>query len=149
MKQTTGVKQFISLLLTGLIISSALQILAEEQQEPPAEVMYIEIRPALKTNYGFVQERRLNHLQVQVSLMVRGQESVDLVEEHMPLIKDFLLEYFGFAEPALITDLTRRKELKQGALEGLNKLFVKKVGKPIIESFLIGDLVYLNSKRRY
>jgi flagellar protein FliL len=147
MNRVTGIKQVMLLALFGLLISP-LSVWAEEA-EPPAEVMYIEIRPALKTNFGFAQQQRLNHLQVQVSLMVRGQESVDLVEEHMPLVKDFLIEYFGFADPALITELAKRKELKQGALEGLNKVFQEKVGKPVFESFLIGDLVYLSSKRRF
>ena len=133
---------FNTLAVLGLLFSFWLTPTYLAEEEVLEETEYVEINPVIITNIGNPAARKLSYVQVQAQLMVRGKTAVQQVELHMPLIRDFLLEFLGFSEAELITDVTRRSEMRQKAVEGINKILTENAGQAFVDDLLITHMLW-------
>jgi len=115
------------------------KVLAEEEL---AELEYLPIEPVIITNYIKKRARKPGFVQVKAQLTTRGSESVDLVMMHMPLIRDFIIEYLSFTNEKDIKDVSYRNQLKKELTSGIQKLLTEHVGAPLIEDLVITHFMW-------
>jgi len=116
----------------------------EEDAEEEAEVipiMYFDIDPKILTFYQGTG-RKIGYVVVQVNIAVKGQENLDLVELHSPLIQDNLIDFFNRQDKKTIQEFSEREGLRQKAQESVAAVLEEEVGKNIVESLLFTDYVY-------
>ncbi|PHS14975.1 MAG: hypothetical protein COA86_15040 [Kangiella sp.] len=116
----------------------------EEDSEEVAEVipiMYFDIDPKILTFYQGTG-RKIGYVVVQINIAVKGQENLDLVELHSPLIQDNLIDFFNRQDKKTIQDFSEREGLRQKAQESVAAVLEGEVGKNIVESLLFTDYVY-------
>ena len=102
-----------------------------------ADIEYVSIEPVIVTNYLKKRSKKPGFVQLKAQLVVRSKESVDLVMMHMPLIRDYIVEFLGFTEEKVIKDVSSRNRMRLAMTTGIQKLLTDNAGAPLIE-----DLVF-------
>jgi len=103
-------------------------------QDPGKETVYVTIEPYLITN--FVKKNgRLGFLN-SLPRIVTTKENEALVELHMPLIKDYMVELLSSMTEEKLTDTTQRASIQKEVTAGLQKLFQEEVGKKVVDGIL-------------
>lgn len=135
------------LIILTLIVAIALpqRLLAEDEEiKKTAElepIMYLEIEPKILTFYQGTG-RKIGYVVVQVNVAVRGQENYDLVELHVPLIQDNLIDFFNKQDKSVIRPFSERENLRLQALQSVTAVLEEETGKDIVENLLFTDYVY-------
>lgn len=112
---------------------------AEEEKKEP--LMYYRIDPNILTFYQNTQ-RKLGYIVVQVQVTVRGQDNYDLVEFHLPLIQDALIDFFNRQDETTVKDLQKREELRQQATSKVAEVIKEQTGKNPVEELLFTQYVF-------
>ncbi|MFT6734958.1 MAG: flagellar FliL protein [Polaribacter sp.] len=142
-------KTFLILVISLLVFimspsTYAEEVVVEEEESEEQEViplMYFDIDPKVLTFYQSTG-RKIGYVVVQINLAVKGQENLELVELHSPLIQDNLIDFFNRQDKKTIQDFSEREGLRQKAQESVAAVLEAEVGKNIIESLLFTDYVY-------
>ena len=140
-------KTFFMIALCFLVFIMSPFVLAEDEGEEESEeeevipLMYFDIDPKVLTFYQGTG-RKIGYVVVQINIAVKGQENLDLVELHSPLIQDNLIDFFNRQDKKTIQDFSQREALRQKAQESVAAVLEEEVGKNIIESLLFTDYVY-------
>jgi len=130
------------LLLALLTASNGL--IAEEESEEQEElepIMYYEIQPNILTFYQGTG-RKIGYVVVQVNIAVRGQENYDLVELHLPLIQDTLIDFFNKQHKSVIQPIAERENLRKKAEERVSQILKEETQKDVVENLLFTNYVY-------
>lgn len=113
---------------------------AEEEAEDdgePAEIgdaFYVGMpRPFVFNVAGYGRDRLV---QIKVQLLVRGGEDDTAARKHIPLIEDTLLQVFSASNAEKLTTHAGKLELRQNALDAVQKAMEPIVGKPLVEKVL-------------
>jgi flagellar FliL protein len=114
---------------TGLSTSYA----NEEQGAAGEKVQYVNIKPAITTN--FLSEK-LQYVQADVALKVRGEASATAVREHTPRIKHSLILLLARQEAESVTSPEGRATIRQIALEEINAMMAEEGLKTSVEEVL-------------
>ena len=92
---------------------------AEKKKEP--EMEYLEMKPKFTVNLA---ERR-KYLMVNVQLLIEGEQSIEKVKKHMPLLRhELIMLYSGLSVDQLQTTEQRevlRKKTKRRIIDALDK----------------------------
>ncbi len=128
-------KIFIKLFSLSFILAWILiQPVNAAEENPAAETVYITIEPYLITN--FVKKNgRLGFLN-SLPRIVTTKENEALVDLHMPMIKDYMIELLSSMPEEKLTDTSQRPSIQKEATAGLQKLFKEEVGKTVVEGVL-------------
>ena len=110
----------------------------EEQKEP---LQYFQIAPNIMTFYQN-SGRKIGYIVVQVQIVVRGQENYDLVELHLPLMQDALIDFFNSQDKLTVQDLSKRETLRQQATDRVASVLKEEVGKEVIENLLFTQYIF-------
>jgi flagellar FliL protein len=122
-----------SILTMALFISSPITVLAAEQ-EAGKETVYVTIEPYLITN--FVKKNgRLGFLN-SLPRIVTTKEDEALVDLHMPLIKNYMVEFLSAIPEEKLTDPAQRAAIQKEATAGLQKIFEDETGKKVVNGIL-------------
>jgi len=122
-----------SILTMALWLSIPTATFAAEE-DPGKETVYVTIEPYLITN--FVKKNgRLGFLN-SLPRIVTTKEDEPLVELHMPMIKDYMVELLSAMTEEKLTDTSQRAAIQKEATAGLQKLFQEEVGKKVVEGIL-------------
>ena len=138
---------FIAFLAFASIAASPIALAEDEEEGEESEevevipLMYFDIDPKVLTFYQGTG-RKIGYVVVQINIAVKGQENLDLVELHSPLIQDNLIDFFNRQDKKTIQDFSEREGLRQKAQESVAAVLEEEVGKNIIESLLFTDYVY-------
>lgn len=130
-----------------LFLSIHAVVIAEEEAEEEAEtemleaLMYYAIEPNTLTFYQGTGNK-IGYIVVQINIAVRGQENYDLVELHLPLIQDDLIDFFNRQDKSVIQDIKERENLRQQAQASVTNVLKKETGKDVVENLLFTDYVY-------
>jgi len=128
-----------------LLLTIHTGVIAEEEEQPEAEeletLMYYAIEPNTLTFYQGTG-KKIGYIVVQVNIAVRGQENYDLVDLHLPLIQDSLIDFFNRQDKSIIQDIKEREKLRQQAQASVSKVLKEETGKDVVESLLFTDYVY-------
>ncbi len=131
----------LALLLT-LMVPEKLFAEEEEGEEIEKEpLMYYEIEPNILTFYQGTG-KKIGYVVVQINLAVRGQENYDLVELHVPLIQDNLIDFFNKQDKSIIQPFSEREKLRLQAQASVEAILQQEVGKDIIENLLFTNYVF-------
>lgn len=141
--------QFTSKLLKTLgflvLLSIPTAIIAQEENDGETEqqeaLMYYAVEPNTLTFYQGTG-KKIGYIVVQVNIAVRGQENYDLVELHLPLIQDSLIDFFNRQDKTVIQDVKERESLRQQAQTNVSNVLKAETGKDIVENLLFTDYVY-------
>ncbi len=114
-------------------------VFAEEEQ---TELEYLSIEPVIITNYLKVRARKPGFVQMRAQLTVRGKQSIVLTLLHMPLIRDYLIEYLSFIHEKDIKDVSKRNQLRKAMASGIQQLLSENTGTPLIEDLVITHFIW-------
>ncbi|MFT5453139.1 MAG: flagellar FliL protein [Enterobacterales bacterium] len=120
---------------------------ADTVEEPPVnvnapekgEAIYISIPDPFLVNITAGKRSRM--MQIKVQFLVRSKEAEDLVKQHMPLVRNDMLDFFSLADADEVRTRDGRNILKQGALETAQKVMKEQVGFDAIEMVLFTGFV--------
>ncbi len=128
------IKTFIITLFSLIFFFSEIGGLAAEEKDPGKETVYVAIEPYLITNFT-KKNGRLGYLNT-LPRIVTIKANEKLVDDNMPLIKDFLVEFLGAQPEEKLKDVRQRAALQKEAIQGLRKLFKEEVGKPVVDGLI-------------
>ncbi|MDQ7047996.1 MAG: flagellar basal body-associated FliL family protein [Enterobacterales bacterium] len=143
MSQATWVKNLLIFGLFSFFLMHFQSIAEEDGEEKPEEVplMYFEVDPNILTFYQGTG-RKLGYVVVQVNIVVRGQDNYDLVELHLPLIQDRLIDFFNRQDKSVIQPFEEREKLRVGAKEAVSAVLKEETGKDVVENLLFTNYVF-------
>jgi flagellar FliL protein len=118
-----------------------------ETEEPAAKVIapdkgeaiYISIPDPFLVN--ITSGKRSRMMQIKVQFLVRSKEAEDMVKQHMPLIRNDMLDFFSLADADEVRTRDGRNILKKGALETAQKVMKEQIGYNAIEMVLFTGFV--------
>jgi len=108
--------KFKILLMFLLVPLLATPVYAEDEEEGEAveDVRYLDIKPAVVTNYGGVG--RMSYIKAEVSLQVSSHDSFQKVFHHFPSLRHSLVMLLGQQTDATIAAGAAREALRQQVL---------------------------------
>ena len=107
-----------------------------------SEFEYIQIEPIIVTNYQKKSPRKQGFVQIKAEVTVKGKESVTKLLLHMPLVRDFVIEFLSFTDEKVIKDITKRKELRANLTTGIKAMLTKEIGEPLIEELIFTHFMW-------
>jgi len=125
--------------LLTLFSLSSLAFLAEGELP---ELEYIPIEPVIVTNYQKKSMKKPGFIQLKAQLSVRGKESVDVLVAHMPLVRDYIIDFLSFTNEKIIKDASQRNQLRQSLTKGIQDMFTEQLGAPLIEELVITHFMW-------
>ena len=81
-------------------------------------------------------------MQLKAELTVKGKDSVTKLLAHMPLVRDYVIEYLSFTDESLIKDVTKRRDLRAALSAGIKAMLTEQVGEPLIEELIITHFMW-------
>lgn len=85
--------------------------------------------------------KRTRMLQIKIQFLVRSIRAEDLVKQHLPLIRNDLLDFFSLADADEVRTREGRNALKEGALSISKKVMEDQTGLEAIEMVLFTGFV--------
>lgn len=117
----------------------ALDIDAQAQTEVLGPAIYYSIQPAFVVNYPV--GNRVRFLQVELSVLARDDESIAVINNHMPLIRNnILIALQGQDIQTLLTD-AGKTQLQLDITSVIQEVVNAHLGRPGIESVLFINFV--------
>ena len=97
---------------------------AAPQQNKPA--LYLAVQPALVAN--FEVQKIASYVQIDMSFMARDQRVIDVAREHMPVIRNNILDIMSAQKVEVVTTRAGKEQLRQAILEAVQQLISKAMG---------------------
>ncbi len=102
---------------------------------------YVKISQGMVLNYGEPSLNRLKYIKIALNARVANAEAAEIIEYHMPAIKDRLVTIFTSQDEVTIRSPDGKEQIRQSALAELQKLIEKEQGEPVIDDLLFGRFV--------
>ena len=127
-----------------VLLSGLLQINAHAQEEGGGEGAaggFVEMKPALITNYGVARQGRLRYVRAEVTLRVEEGGNAARVEYHMPFLRNALLMVLSKQEEAILVTPEGRDHIRQEALTSMREFLEKEEGAPQVSDILFTNFL--------
>jgi flagellar FliL protein len=95
----------------------------EESEEPAVESLYFEMDKAFIVNFPKGSHARL--LQVSISLLVEGEETVAALKKHEPMIRNNILMLMSAQDTSELKEIAGKEKLRSKMLEEINNTMKK------------------------
>jgi len=125
-----------------LLIILYLTTLSSSAEEDLADLEYVAIEPVIVTNYQKKSAKKPGFIQIKAQLSVRGTKSAELLSNHMPLIRAYIIDFLSFTDEKLIKDSSKRTQLRLSITKGLKTMLTEQVGQPLIEELVITHFMW-------
>lgn len=119
-------------LLATLILTN--NAYAEDEAGKPTYI-YFGLEPNITTNY-ISTNKQIGFVNVAVELMTSGDEGLNIIEKHQPLIRDKIIAILGHQSPQRLRSLSGREEVRLTIQNEVNMLLKKESGVEAIEKLL-------------
>ncbi len=126
-------KSLVTLMLLGLSFAP---------QKASADVGYYGFEPDIVANYISQSSRKLGYVRVTVDLMLEDVNNITVVEHHMPLLRDAIVEILSQEPEEKIKSLTGREEIRQKCIDRVKNLLQQETGKDIVRDVLFTKYLY-------
>jgi len=120
-------------LLVVVLFAGHTMAAAEEGQT----VRYVSIDPIIVTNYQTKSLKKLGFIQLSAQLSVLTTDSEVKLLHHMPLVRDYIVEFLNFTDAEFIKDVKKRKQFRKKIAAGIQKMLTDEIGEPLIEELII------------
>ena len=127
------IRVFLLLLMAQLLVMPTYA--EDEAEEVEDEVRYLDIKPAIVTNYG--GPGRMSYIKVEVSLQVDSQEEFRTVFHHFPSIRHELVMLFGRQTDGSIAIGEPREAIRAEALAKIKAVMMAEE-----EAEMVDDLLF-------
>ncbi|WP_462159365.1 flagellar basal body-associated protein FliL [Pseudoalteromonas sp. GB56] len=107
-----------------------------------ADVGYYGFEPDIVANYISQSSRKLGYVRVTVDLMLEDVNNITVVEHHMPLLRDAIVEILSQEPEEKIKSLTGREEIRQKCIDRVKNLLQQETGKDIVRDVLFTKYLY-------
>lgn len=104
-----------------LALAFSAGVVCAEDGDGSGSVQYVEVSPEIVTNIG--SKGRLRYLRAKVTLRVSRPGSAEVVEYHMPYVRDRLIRLLGKQDPDRALDPEVKQAMRSTALAELNAFF--------------------------
>ena len=125
-------------LLIVLILSNTLSFAVEDSQK----LIFVYIYPAIISNYQKASNNPPGFIQLQAQCTVRGKIAANLLEMHMPLVREYINEFLSFSNEKYLKDPANRTQLRASLVKGIQNMLKKQIGEPLIEDLFITHLMW-------
>lgn len=125
--------RIIALLLSLPVVGA----LAEEGGGP----VFVRITSGVVINYGAPSINRLKFAKVGLSVQVGSIESSEIVEYHLPLLKDSIIMMLSGYPEVQIRSAKGKEAIRVAVLEKMQTLMEREEGDPVIEEVLFDNFV--------
>ena len=129
-------RQFVAVLTLCAALFSALPAKAE------SAVGYYGFEPDIITNYIGQSSKKLGYVRVTVDLMLNDVSNIEVVEHHMPLLRDAIVQILSKESEETIKSLTGREEIRQRCANKLKTLLKEETGQEIVRDVLFTKYLY-------
>lgn len=130
-----------SLLITAFVwLTAAFPAFAEESDDRDLLVQYIEMQPSFVMNFGGVKSK-LRYLKTDISLRVDTRTAADIVETHMPALRNEVILLLSRQTDEVMFDNLKREELRLKALEALNGYLQNETNNEAVKDLLFTNFV--------
>jgi len=116
---------------------------AEEQateEAPPAKAIYMSLAPPFVVNFQS-DKGRTRFLQVSLKAMTRDEAVLNVVSQHMPLIRNNLILLFSKQKLDDLLTADGKQKLRGEVLAEIQKVVEKEYGKPAVEDVYFTSFV--------
>lgn len=96
--------------------------------EEDTSLRFIPLNPNIITNFQRKDGKKLGVVQAQIQLTTKTNAGVDLIYNHLPLLRDRLIILLSSQTEEQVKDLKAREVLKASALAELRKLLMENGG---------------------
>ncbi|NNJ71767.1 MAG: hypothetical protein HKP09_01160 [Enterobacterales bacterium] len=110
--------------------------------EESLEVSYVEVYPIIVTNYLRTKSRKPGFVQVEAEIAVYGPVALEVVQKHLPLVRDTIIEFIGFTDEATIKDIGQRNQLRLDMKKRINSVLEKHTGYAYVDDLLITKFMW-------
>ncbi|MBE0507036.1 MAG: flagellar basal body-associated FliL family protein [Marinospirillum sp.] len=107
-----------------------------------SDVFYIPMQPAFVTNYG--GPGRLKYLKVDMTLMVEGGRSAQVIEQQIPLIRNVIVMNLARQNENNVVTASGQERIRQQILQVLQEALQREVGHPVVTEVLFTNFIYQN-----
>lgn len=128
-----------SISLTVFALMSSLSF-AEEGEEAVINVQYVDLKPAFVANFGGPAPK-LKFVKADISVRTNTIEAANLVEQHMPLIRNEIVLLLSAQAEADISSIEGQEKLRLEALTRVKKVLEEETGSPTAEDLLFTNFV--------
>ncbi len=117
------------------------ELMLEDQVVSPdsGQAIYLALKPAFVVNYS--QGSRSRYLQLEITVLGRDQLAIDAVSEHMPLIRNNLLETLNEQNYESLRSHEGKEQLAVALSETIQDVMLDIIGRPGIEKVLYRSFV--------
>ena len=131
------IKVLLLLLMAQLLVMPAYA--ADEAEMVEDEVRYLDINPAIVTNYG--GSGRMSYIKVEVSLQVGSQEEFATVFHHSPSIRHELVMLFGRQTDESIAIGEPREAVRAEALAKVRAVMMEEEEAEMVDDLLFSSFL--------
>ncbi len=112
---------------------------AEQAGESEAgETIYHDMTPPFMVNFS---EGRIKILKIAISVMAKGDEVIDAVKKHDPLIRNNILMMLSAQNPEMLKTTDSKEALQDSIKEEINKVLAERKVSSKVEDVFFTDLV--------
>jgi len=109
-----------------------------ESAEQAGETIYHAMTPPFMVNFS---EGKIKILKIAISVMAKGDEVVDAVKNHDPLIRNNILMMLSAQNPEMLKTTDSKEALQASIKEEINKVLAERKVSSKVEDVFFTDLV--------
>lgn len=127
-------------LLAALLLSALLPVAhAEEEEAPPPQAQYVELKPSFVGTLG--SGPRIQYLKADVALRTDDPTAVEKLHYHDALIRNALVFLFSAQLPENLSTLEGKETLRADALAAVQQVLEEEEGDPLVDDLLFTNLI--------
>ena len=142
-----GVSAAATLVLTGMLSDDPDQAVAEQGDtdekadtaKAKAPLNYVPMDPPFVVNFG--ADTDVQFLQVSLEVGTRDPETVDMIKEHRPAIRNSLVMLFGNQDPEALNSREGKEKLRDQTLAEIQKVMKEETGQRGVDSVFFTSFV--------
>ncbi|NOX09890.1 MAG: hypothetical protein GXP22_10485 [Gammaproteobacteria bacterium] len=110
-----------------------------KEKKPKVPQVYFSLKPAFVVNFGETSSVRFLQLTIQVS--TRQPDSIELMKEHMPAIRNNILLLLSDQVPAVLNSRAGKLELRKNVLKEIRQVLKEQTGESYVENVYFTSFV--------
>ncbi len=122
-----------------LVIFCSIMCLPASAQTQLEKPTYVALNPAFVTNYG--SGDRLHYLKVEISVRVESMPDAQLVDKHMPFIRNNLVFLLSEQSEEAVNSPEGRQQLRLAALNAVKEVMKAEENKEIVTDLLFNNFI--------